>query len=54
MEHLYQTCGRVSEAWNWLLAFITTVLGLPPASVSEDDLLRMTFEVSHYFDKEVT
>ena len=54
VEHLYQTCGRVSEAWNWLLAFITTVLGLPPASVSEEELLKMTFEVSHYFDKEVT
>ena len=25
-----------------------------PASVSEEELLRMTFEVSHYFDKEVT
>ena len=54
VAHLYQTCGRVSEAWSWLLAFITTVLGLPPASVSEEDMLRMTFDVSHYFEKEVT
>ena len=54
VAHLYQTCGRVSEAWNWLLAFITTVLGLPPASVSEEDLLRMSYDVSHYFEKEVT
>ena len=54
VAHLYQTCGRVSEAWNWLLAFITTVLGLPPASISEEELLRMTFDVSHYFEKEVT
>ena len=44
----------MSEAWNWLLAFITTVLGLPPATVSEEELLRMTFDVSHYFEKEVT
>ena len=44
-----QTCGRVSEAWSWLSAFITTVLGPPPASVSDEDLLRMTFDVSHYF-----
>ena len=44
----------MSEAWNWLLAFITTVLGLPPASVSEEDLLRMSYDVSHYFEKEVT
>lgn len=54
VTHLYQTCGRVSEAWNWLLAFITTVLGLPPASVSEEELLSMTYDVSHYFEKEVT
>ena len=54
VPHLYQTCGRVSEAWNWLLAFITTVLGLPPAAVSEEELLKMTFDVSHYFEKEVT
>ena len=54
VAHLYQTCGRVSEAWNWLLANITTGLGLPPASVSEEELLKMTFEVSHYFEKEVT
>ena len=54
VAHLYQTCGRVSEAWNWLLANITTGLGLPPASVSEEEMLKMTFEVSHYFEKEVT
>ena len=30
------------------------MLGLPPASVSEEDMLRMTFDVSHYFEKEVT
>ena len=52
--HLYQSCGRVSEAWDWLFALITTGLGLPPASVSEDGLLRMNFDVSHYFEKEVT
>ena len=54
MVHLYQSCGRVSEAWDWLFALITTGLGLPPASVSEDGLLRMNFDVSHYFEKEVT
>ena len=54
VAHLYQTCGRVSEAWNWLLAYITTVLGLPPAAVSEEELLNMTYDVSHYFEKEVT
>ena len=54
MKHLYQDCGRVFEAWDWLYAFITTVLGLPPASVSDDELLRMNFDVSHYFEKEVT
>ena len=54
VAHLYQTCGRVSEAWNWLLAYITTVLGLPPAAVSEEELLKMTYDVSHYFEKEVT
>ena len=36
------------------MAFITTVLGLPPAAVSEEELLKMTFDVSHYFEKEVT
>ena len=36
------------------MANITTVLGLPPASVSEEELLKMTFDVSHYFEKEVT
>ena len=50
VAHLYQTCGRVSEAWSWLLAFITTVLWLSPASVSEENLLRITFDVSHYFE----
>ena len=54
MAHLYQSCGRVCEAWDWLFAFINTGLGLPPASVSEDRLLRMNFDVSHYFEKEVT
>ena len=54
VAHLYQTCGRVSEAWDWLFAFITTGLGLPPATVSEDELLRMNFDVPHYFEKEVT
>ena len=54
VAHLYQTCGRVSEAWNWLLAYIITMLGVPPASVSEEELLKMTFDVSHFFEKEVT
>ena len=54
VTHLYQTCGRVSESWNWLLAYITTVLGLPPAAVSEEELLKMTYDVSHFFEKEVT
>ena len=55
VAHLYQTCGRVSEAWSWLLSYITAgVLGVPPGSVTEDELLNMTFEVSHYFEKEVT
>ena len=30
------------------------MLGQSPASVSEEELLRMTFDVSHYFEKEVT
>ena len=30
------------------------MLGLPPAAVSEEELLNMTFDVSHYFEKEVT
>ena len=31
VAHLYQTCGRVSEAWSWLFNFITAgVLGVPP------------------------
>ena len=55
VAHLYQTCGRVSEAWSWLLSFITAgVLGVPPGSVKEEELLDMMFEVSHYFEKEVT
>ena len=55
VEHLYQTCGRVSEAWSWLLNYITAgVLGVPPGSVTEGELLRMTYDVSHYFEKEVT
>ena len=55
VAHLYQACGRVSEAWNWLLSFITAGgLGVPPGSVTEEELLNMTFEVSHYFEKEVT
>ena len=55
VAHLYQTSGRVSEAWSWLLSFITAgVLGVPPGSVTEGELLNMTFEVSHYFEKEVT
>ena len=55
VAHLYQTCGRVSDAWSWLLNFIAAgVLGVPPGSVTEEELLKMTFEVSHYFEKEVT
>ena len=55
VKHLYQTCGRVSEAWRWLSSFITaTVLGVPPGTITEEDLLKMTYEVSHYFEKEVT
>ena len=27
---------------------------MPPGSVTEEELLKMTFEVSHYFEKEVT
>ena len=55
VAHLYQTCGRVSDAWSWLLSYITAgVLGVPPGSVTEEELLKMTFEVSHYFEKEVT
>ena len=30
------------------------MLGVPPGSVTEEELLKMTFEVSHYFEKEVT
>ena len=55
VAHLYQTCGRVSEAWGWLLSFITAgVLGVPPGSITEGELLKMTYKVSHYFEKEVT
>ena len=55
VAHLYQNCGRVSEAWNWLFSFITAgVLGVPPGSIAEDELLKMTFDISHYFEKEVT
>ena len=55
LSHLYQTYGRVSEAWSWLFSFITAgVLGVPPGSITEEELLKMTFEVSHYFEKEVT
>ena len=55
VAHLYQTCGRVSDAWSWLLSYITAgVLGVPPGSVTEEELLTMTFDVSHYFEKEVT
>ena len=50
VTHLYQTCRTVS-----LFHFITTgVLGVPPGSVTEGDFLRMTFDVPHYFEKEVT
>ena len=46
-EHLYQACGRVPEAWSWLLSFITAgVLGVPPGLVTEEELLKMTLEVS--------
>ena len=55
VAHLYQTCGRVSETGSWLLNYITEgVLGVPPGSVTEEELLTMTFDVSHYFEKEVT
>ena len=27
---------------------------MPPGSVTEEELLKMTFDVSHYFEKEVT
>ena len=55
VEHLYQTCGRVSEAWSWLLNYISAgVLGVPPGSVTEEELLKMSYDVSHYFEKEVT
>ena len=55
VAHLYQSCGRVSEAWSWLSSFITAgALGVPPGSITEGELLKMTFEVSHYFEKEVT
>ena len=55
VAHLYQTCGRVSDAWSWLFNYITAgVLGVPPGSVTEEELLTMTFDVSHYFEKEVT
>ena len=30
------------------------LMGVPPGSVTEVELLEMTFEVSHYFEKEVT
>jgi len=30
------------------------VLGVPPGSVTEEELLKMTFEVSYYFEKKVT
>ena len=30
------------------------MLGVPPGSVTEEELLKMTFEVSYYFEKKVT
>ena len=27
---------------------------MPPGSIAEDELLKMTFDISHYFEKEVT
>ena len=30
------------------------MLGVPPGSIAEEELLKMTFEVPQYFEKEVT
>ena len=54
VQHLYQTCGRVSEAWGWLSMFITGgALGVPPATITERDLIELKYEATH-FEKEIT
>ena len=42
--HLLQTCGRVSEAWDWLRMYIFSKL-LPPDSVSDEQFLNLQYEV---------
>ena len=54
VPHLYQTCGRVSQAWGWLFNFISADLGVPPASITEEELLKMTYKVPLHLEKELT
>ena len=41
VRHLFQGCARVAEAWDWMYAFITSLL--PPATLMEVDCLTLLY-----------
>ena len=53
LSHLFQSCHRVSEAWEWLRAFLFQQL-IQPGSVTDDQFLALQYEVPRNREDEVT
>ena len=52
LTHIFQTCGRVSQAWNWLLSTVLLSL-MPPGSATEAELLNLRYETPRQAEHEV-
>ena len=54
MPEVDQLTWSPKLAWGWLFNFISADLGVPPASITEEELLKMTFRVPLHLEKELT
>ena len=41
VRHLYQSCTRVGEAWDWLYSYLCSFL--PPLALSEEDCITLLY-----------
>ena len=53
LSHLYQCCHRVSEAWEWLRAYLFQHV-IQPGSVTDEQFLSLQYDVPRNREDEVT
>ena len=53
LSHLFQRCHRVSEAWEWLRAYLFQQM-IQPGSVTDDQFMTLQYAVARNREDEVT